>query len=280
MFQPVIPLSGNSGWNFLQSTYDRQLEAYSNSPQIRQDREYMTEKLSQPITLDDFMNDKRLLRVTMTAFGLGGEEWKGGFIRKVLTEVSDPESTFLPRLNNAKYTEFANTLLPLLGEIQLDEATVTDLGDRFEAASFEEAVGEVDDDMRLSLNFKSEIGAIAGSGSSEDTIAYKILGDIPIRTLLETATNLPSGISQLPVEKQAEIFKDKIRSAFGISNLSQLADADVTQKVIQRFHAMQSISNGVSSTAPGAAALTLLQAGTSQSGLGSQASQNLFLSLL
>jgi hypothetical protein len=102
MFQPVIPLTGNSGWKFLEATYDRQLESHSKSPQVRLDRDYLTEKFSEPVAVEDLLKDKRLLRVALTAFDLGGEEWKGGFIRKVLEEVVDPESSFLARLNNPK----------------------------------------------------------------------------------------------------------------------------------------------------------------------------------
>ena len=124
-FQPVIPLTGNNGWKFLQSTYDRQLSSHANSPQIKADRAYFTEKLSEPLTKEQFLNDKRLLRVALTAFDLGGEEWKRGFIDKVLKEVSDPESTFLARLNNPKYTAFAQAFKPVNGVISLTPVALT-----------------------------------------------------------------------------------------------------------------------------------------------------------
>ncbi|OYW86615.1 MAG: flagellar protein, partial [Hyphomonas sp. 32-62-5] len=86
MFQPVIPLTGIGGWRFLQSTYDRQLQSHSDSPQIKSDRAYLMEKFSKPVEMDTFMKDSRLLRVAMTAFDLGGEEWKRGFISKALND--------------------------------------------------------------------------------------------------------------------------------------------------------------------------------------------------
>ena len=90
MVQPAIPMSGLAGWSFLQTTYSRQLETFSDSASVKNDRAYMSEKLSSPISLDNFMSDRRLLRVTMTAFDLAGEEWKGGFIRKALEEAANP----------------------------------------------------------------------------------------------------------------------------------------------------------------------------------------------
>lgn len=275
MYQPVIPMSGIGGWRFLEATYDRQFESHSKSAQIRQDREYLVEKFSKPMTVEDFLDDSRLVRVTMTAFDLGGEEWKKGFIKKVLSEASDPESTFLPRLNNPKYTAFANTLLPLDGEIRLSEEQASDLADKFELASFEAAVGEVDDTMRIALNYKSEIGAIVGSGATENTMMYRILGDIPIRSMLERAINLPTDIRKLDVDQQAEIFSEKLKSAFGISKLSDLGDPKVIDKAILRYHAMESIQQGSSVSSSASAALTLL---TNAAGFGATASRNLFLS--
>ena len=106
VFQPVIPLSGFGGWNFLQSTYDAQLQTYSNSPQIKNDIDYFTEKFAEPMAVEDFLSDPRLRRISMTAFGLAGEEWKTGYVRTILDEVQDPASTFLARLNNPQYDAF------------------------------------------------------------------------------------------------------------------------------------------------------------------------------
>jgi hypothetical protein len=277
MFQPVIPLTGNSGWKFLEATYDRQLESHSNSAQVRLDRDYLVEKFSKPISVENFLDDRRLLRIALTSFDLGGEEWKRGFIDKVLTEVVDPESTFLARLNNSKYTAFAKALKPISGAIYFSPEEVANIAGNFETASFKSAVGEVDDSMRLSLNYKAEIGRIAGTGSSEEAILYRMLGDVPIRTLLEGATNLPSDIGKLPIERQAVILKESLQRTFGIREMSELIFPENINRVIQRFHAMESISQGMSSYSSASAALTLLGGGA---GLGSQGSQNLFLSLL
>jgi hypothetical protein len=275
MFQPAIPLSGIGGWKFLQATYTRQLESFTDSPQVRNDRDYMLDKLSQPMSVDDFMADRRLLRVTMTAFGLGGEEWKGGFIRKALDEVADPESTFLARLNNPKYTEFAESLLPIDGKIIMSSSELAKIAVNFEAQSFQAAVGNVDDSMRLALNYQSEIADMVGTDASEKTILYRILGDVPVRTVMETAFNLPESINSLDLDRQAEVFKERITSVLGISDLSELSSPEITEKMIHRFLAMETIENGSSSYSPASAALTLLS-----NGVGSQASENLFLSLL
>lgn len=275
MFQPAIPLSGYGGWKFLQSTYTRQLQTFADTPQIQNDRDYLVEKLSQPITVESFLDDRRLLRIALTAFDLGGEEWKRGFIDKVLTEVGDPESTFLPRLNNPKYSSFAETFAPADGLIALSPQALTDLAGQFETASFRVAVGDVDNSMRLSLNYQSEIVDLIGIGSTDDAILFRLLGSVPVRTVLETAMNLPTDMRKLPIERQADILKERLQTNFGVRDLSSLTSLDMIDKVLQRFHAMEAIAQGPSALAPGAAALALLN---SSVGFGSAASQNLFLS--
>lgn len=281
VFTPAIPTKGVGGWRFLEATYDRQLQNFTRTPQVRTDRDYMIDKFSQPISVEDFLKDSRLVRTTMMAFDLAGEEWKKGFIRKVLTEYGKPDSNFLSRLNNGKYTALAEGLAPSQqGMISLDPDALAAMSVRFETNAFEIAVGNVDDNMRLALNYKSEITGITANGASENAIAYRLMSDLPLYSVVKTAANLPEAISKLPVERQAEMIRNGLKRALGISSLSELSDPAVTDKLLVRFHALKAVSDGVSSNSPASAALTLLRGagGNAAFGLGAQASQNLFLS--
>lgn len=277
MFQPAIPLSGYGGWKFLQSTYTRQLENFADSPQIRNDRDYMVNKLSEPISTEAFLDDRRLLRVTMTAFGLAGEEWKRGFVEKALDEAADPDSNFFQRLNNPKYTRYAQTFTPDEGQIRIAPDDLAGLADQFERAAFQLAVGDVDNSMRLSLNYQSEIVDMVGIGSSDEAILFRILGSVPVRTVLEGALNLPQDMRSLDLDRQADILREQLSSKLGVRDLTDLTRLDKIDEVIKRYHAMNAIEQGPSPTTRGATALALLN---SSIGVGSGASQNLFLSLL
>ena len=277
VYQPVIPLTGYGGWKFLESTVDKQLEGFTDSARVKNDRQYFQDKMSAPIAMEDFLSDKRLLRISLTAFDLGGEEWKVGFIRHVMEEKADPDSNFLTRLNNQAYTNFANTFAITDGNISLSADTIATLSDDFELASFRSAVGDVDNNMKLSLNYKAKIGDLVREESSDSANLYRILGDVPVRTVLETALNLPSSWQKLDVDQQADILKERMLSVFSISKVTDLTNEDVMDKVIQRFHTMDSIANGQASLSSGSVALTLLN---NAAGFGSTASQNLFLSIV
>lgn len=275
-FQPVVPLSGIGGWQFLQATYDKQLQSYTKSPQVRNERDYLIEKFAQPVSVEDFLKDTRLVRATMTAFDLSGEEWKKGFIKKVLEEVGNPDSTFLQRLNNSKYTALADALKPVDGKIELSAEKIAAIAVSFERNSFEQAVGDIDDSMRLSLNYQAEIGEMTANGASDATVAYRIMGDVPVYTMLKTALNLPSDMSNLSVERQAEIITAGLKKVLGVSTLSEISSPELVDKIVVRYHAMKSITEGSAVNTPASAALILL--GGSSYGYGSDASQNLFLS--
>lgn len=275
-FQPVLPLSGLAGWNFLQETYDSQLDTYSKSPQIQRDIEYFKEKFAQPLAVEDFLSDPRLRRVSLTAFGLSGEEWKTGYIRNVLEEVQDPDSTFLQRLNNPQYTNFAESFEPANGQINLLSAEIDNIAARFAAESFEVAVGAQNDSMRLALNYRDGISEVVTEDSSDEAVLFKLLGSEPIRAVLDTALGIPADLSQLDIDRQAEYLEDRLKSQFGIGNVQELKDPEVVDQVLKRFQILAGIDQNFASTSSASTALVLL--GNAASGFGALASQNLFLS--
>lgn len=259
MVQPVIPLGGYGGWRFLQSTFDRQFDGFASSSAIANDRNYLVGKLSQPLSQEDFVSDQRLRRVALTAFGLEAEFWKRGFIDRVLTEAVTDGSTFLQRLNSSQYARFAEVFAPVNGQIQLSPETVAAVARDFEAKSFEIAVGEVDGNLRLGLTFEAEIGSIVSTAASGQTALFRLLGNVPVRTVLESALNLPAEIRKLPIDRQAEILRKSLGNTFGITDLAELAQPEKIDRVLQRFFAIRSAGDSNGAFTSGAIALTLLE---------------------
>jgi len=275
VFRPALPLSGVAGYNFLQATYDKQLQTFSDSVSVQNDRTYLEDRLSGPVAVEDLLADRRLLRITLTSFGLAGEETKGGLVRRVLESVSDPEDSLLQRLNNPEYERFAEVFEPDAdGNVSISAEALSDIALEFERELFETAVGEVDADQRLGLNYQSDIESLIGTDSSDEAILFRLLGSEPVRTLLEGALSLLDAFAALPIDRQAEELQEQLQSKLGINDLSELSSPENIDRVITRYHAIQSAIQGPNSLTPGAVALTLL------TGVGSNAIQNLFLSNL
>ncbi len=259
MFTPTIPITGYAGWKFLQTTLERQQEAFNSNAAIKNDIDYFNKKLADPISLDDFIADRRLLRITLSSFGLAGEETKGALVKRVLKEGVSDNDALVYRIGNPKYTALATAIPVIDGEIFINSEARQKMIANFERESFNIAVGEVDNNMRLALNYSQEISDIVSRSNSDDAIWYSILGSTPVRTVLEGALSLPPSFQRLDVDRQADILKERAASFLKISSPQDLTDPAVIEKAIQRFQVSEQIKLGPTLATPGYAGVLLLQ---------------------
>lgn len=255
---PVLVSSGLTGWNFLKASLPTQETVFNNSADISRDVEYFKDNIGDVKTLDDFMGDRRLLKVALGAFGLGEEINKGAFVRKVLEEGTQDRSAFGVRLNNSDYLDMARMFDFSSGTLSLSEADVASAVKDYQQESFEVALGDVDNGMRLALNFKREIAKLADSGLSENGGWFKAMGSVPLRTVLESAFNMPSGFAQLDIDKQKELLSDKANVLFGGKSVDVFKDPEVVETTIRRYLLQEQIASGPTANTPGFAALSLL----------------------
>lgn len=277
-FQPVVPLSGIPGWRFLQSTEQAQRATFERSGLMERDAEYFRQNIANVATADDLLADRRLLRVALGAFGLDEDIGKTAFLRKVLAEGTDDPGSFANRFVDPRYRElsaafgFGN----LGGPQTLRPGFAGEVVSAFRERQFEIAVGNQDTDMRLALGFRREIGRYASDPNADSAAWFRILGSQPLRRVFEAAYNLPSQFGGLDVDQQRDILRDRTQDLFGSRSLAVFRDPAAVEKLIDRFLVAQQALNGPSASAPGAAALTLLQ--NAAGGAGSAARINLILS--
>ncbi len=279
-FSPVIPSSGLTGWSFLQRTLDRQEDLFAKSPEINRDIEYFKENIGNIKTLDDFMGDRRIQKVVLGSFGLGDEIDKGAFVRKVLEEgvraaAPGEPASFAVRLNNSDYLALARTFNFDNGNLRISSVVADDIAAKYERQSFEIEVGDVDQNMRLALNFERKISEFTGQGSTEDGGWFRLMGSVPMRTVLESAFNLPSQFSSLDIDRQKDILKDKAFQKFGEKSIELFTDPANVQSLIKDFLLRQELDSGPTISTPGFSALALFG---DNSGVGSGSILNILLS--
>ncbi|WP_293576773.1 DUF1217 domain-containing protein [Phaeobacter sp.] len=90
--------------------------------------------------------------------------------------------------------------------------------------NFEIAIGESDPNMRLALALERELQAIVDIGGSEDAHWYGIIGSPPLKTVFESALNLPSSFGQLDVDRQVQEMKDRMDIRFGTTHPKDLIE--------------------------------------------------------
>ncbi|WP_371224989.1 DUF1217 domain-containing protein [Roseovarius sp. 2305UL8-3] len=259
-FQPVVPISGLSGWTFLQNTLPRQTEAYNSSPVLTRDTDYFAQNIGSVDSAEALVSDRRLLRVALGAFGLQDDINSKALIQKVLEEGTIDDNALANRLSDDRYRQLSQAFGfgDFTGMRTGREGFADEINALYRRRSFEAAVGEQDQTMRLALNAKRELVEIAGRDDTENTKWFNIMGVQPLRQVFETVLGLPSGFGQLDLDRQLDEFKSRASSQLGLSSLAGLKDPEVLDDLVERFVLRDQISAS-ESLSTGSIALSILQ---------------------
>lgn len=259
-FQPVVPFGGLQGWVLLNSTLPRQTEVFNKSPEITRDTDYFAKTIGSVQTAEDLVNDRRLLRVALGAFGLQDDINSKAFIRTILEEGTKDDDALANRLADDRYKKLADAFGfdRLIGPRTQNESFPSEINDLYRRRAFEVAIGRQDDAMRLALNASRELVDIAGRDETENTKWFTIMGQQPLRKVFETALGLPSGFGQLDLDRQLEEFRKRASTQFGLTSLEDLKDPEMLDKLVERFLLRDQVS-AFTAQSSGSIALTLLQ---------------------
>ncbi|SMX32215.1 DUF1217 domain-containing protein [Maliponia aquimaris] len=259
-YQPVIVGSGLVGWQFLKSTQDTQRTVFDKSASLTRDTEYFEANIGKITSAEDLVADRRLRRVALGAFGLQDDIDNIFFIRKILDEGTLNQDSLANKMSDDRYKAMAKAFAfdSPLGPATQGSGFAKSIVARFRAQEFEVAVGNQDESLRLSLNLERALPEIAATSSADDTKWFRVMGTSPLRTVLETALGLPKGFGQLDIDKQLEMFRDKMQSRFGVSEIDEIAEPEVMGRVIQTYLLQNQIKES-SAIGSGQLALTLLQ---------------------
>ncbi|MCT4608175.1 MAG: DUF1217 domain-containing protein [Pelagimonas sp.] len=210
---------------------------------------------------EDLIKAPRFLLVALTAFGLEEKVGQKSLLKSVLEQGGKDPSALANILGDSRYEELASAF-------EFDRKPVSPMAapgfadnilSDFRTHEFEVAVGNVDENLRFALNFERAIPQLAKNESSDNTKWYQVLGTTSLRKVFQSALGLPSGFSQIDLDKQLEVIKEKVDTRFGIKNFSDLTDPDIGARIIESF-LLQSQVQSTLSTGAQQTALTMLQA--------------------
>lgn len=267
-FNPVLPLAGYAGWMFLKRTAATQLEAYSSQTSITRDSAYFREKIGGINSADELVNDHRLLRVALSAYGLEADLPNKFFIKKVLEDGTLDPKALANKLADKRYAEFSRAFG--FGDFSTPRTKISDFADkllkRYVEKQFQASVGEQNPSFRIAMNAETQLKDLAGSSSADRSKWFTVLGSPPLREVFEKAFGLPSAFAAIDLDKQVEVLQERTRSAFGTADLSQFRDSEKMSKLVRMFVVRSEIAEYAPSISSGQIALTLLQQGSYRSG--------------
>lgn len=237
MFQPIVPLTGYAGWLFLERTAETQREAFSASPDLTRKKEYFRENIGQISTAEELVEDRQLLEVALGAFGLDDDIDNKFFIQKILSEGTIDSESLANRLTDSRYSDLSKAFG--FGDFQVPNTILSDFPDRildrYDNKQFETAIGDQDNNLRLAMNFSSALQDVVDNQSSEDGRWFAVMGNAPLREVVEKALGLPSSFGALDIDLQLEGFKEKAETQFGSSDVSVFTDPEAEEKALRLF---------------------------------------------
>jgi hypothetical protein len=92
--------------------------------------------------------------------------------------------------------------------------------------------------MRLALNARRELTALASDDASERTKWFRLMGTPPLRKVVEGALGLPAGVGTLDIDRQLDEFRDRAAERFGTDTIAGLAEPATLERLLDRFTAV------------------------------------------
>lgn len=260
-FQPVLPLGGLAGWGFLKRTLERQQAAQQAAPVQQRDEAYFRDRIGKVSTAEQLVSDKRLLRIALTAFGLEGDINSKAFIQKVLEGGTLKDGSLANKLADKQYQKLSAAFG--FGDFSVPRTKISTFPDeilaQFRARSFETAVGTQNNTFRLALNAERELSALAARPISDTAKWYSVLGNAPLREVVQTALGLPKSFASIDLDQQVAVLKDRAETAFGSSGIDQFTDPARMESLVRRFMFRAEMQEQGAGSSSAAIALQLLQ---------------------
>ncbi len=241
--------------NYKQLTHDMvsTMALTAKRPEIKRESKHYLDRIRDIKTVDEFMNDSRVLNYALSAFGLKDMAFAKAFIRKVLSEGVDNPNSFTLQLADSRFREFAETFnFARYGKATTSfDRTQQGTVDRYLRNTVEEQAGKQNESLRLALYFQRKAPQISTT--------YGILADRAIYTVVRTALGLPIAISSGDIDKQATLIGSKV-------DVKDFSDPAKLEKFIMRYMAASIASGAGQSATTDSPAITIMQGATSTLG--------------
>ncbi|QDC11157.1 DUF1217 domain-containing protein [Oceanicola sp. D3] len=225
MFTPIVPTGGLLGWQFLQRTQESQQQTLANSASVQSDMEVFEERIANVETAEDLVNDFRLLRVALGAFGLSDDIGNKYFIQKVLEEGTSDPAALANRLSDTRYLNLAEAFgfgaygTPNNGfaavEAQIRAGTDTLPPNQRQEAG-DQAMQLVDRLKALSDEMSRAPGSdgVAALRDEVDALWPEVMGNRRMREAMLSAFNVAEGFDALDQGVQVEVMRQQVFGLF------------------------------------------------------------------
>lgn len=200
------------------------------TPAVARETAYYKENIVKATTIEDFVNDRRLLNYALKAWGLEDMSYAKGLIKKVLEGGIDNPRSLANTLQSGRFKEFATTFnyktwqtaTPVL------EGVKTKTVENYVRQSLEQTTAESSPGARLALYFERKAPNIKN--------AYSILADATLLKVVQTALGIPASMSASNIDSQAAMISQKL-------DVADLQEPAKLGRFLERFAASYDAAN-------------------------------------
>lgn len=260
-FQPILQQSGLAGWAFLKRTKERQQTSFNATPALQRDVDHFRKSLPGLVSVKSLVDDRRVLKVALGAFGLQDDINNRAFIHKLIEDGTSERKALANRLTDKRYFAFAKAFEYLANtSTPSAEAGFADrIATAYRSREFEIAVGAQDQSMRLALTLQRDLPLVAAEFATDSARWFAVLGNPPLRETLQTSLGFPQQFAQLDVDLQVRRMKAAAKRKFGTDELQKLGEPESLQRITRDFLVMSQLRDTSTVMTGTVVALTLLQ---------------------
>ena len=257
-FKPFIVGTGVNAWSTLQSTIDRQKNAFEKREDIKNQINNFTSDMKKIQTTDALMNNYASLNVALGAFDLSDDLNNRYFIKRILDEGSINQSSLANRLQDNRYRQLAKNFSAeqFFFRNTSEDSFIRNISERYINISFEKAVGELNSDLRLALSFERNLSFVA-SARTNDAAWFQVMANPPIKEVFQKIFGLPLQFGLLDIDRQHDVMQEKSKIHLGTSDLSILTKKDNIENAVRLF-LLKNQMNDVNIKSPVQIALSLI----------------------
>ncbi len=239
-----------TSYNVLSRTMPATIARTAKDPSVQRETAYYQSKVSSIKTIDDFVNDTRVLTYALKAWGLEDMSYAKGLIKKVLEGGLDDPRSLGNTLASGRFKEFASVFnFKSYGRATMAfDKPQKNTVDNYVRQRVEADQGDANPALRLALYFQRKAPTIKS--------AIYILADTNLLKVVQTTLNIPSATANSSLDAQMSLINQKM-------NVADLQDPTKLNKFLQRFAVAYDAAHGT----PGVSAASVMQGGGGTIGL-------------
>lgn len=218
-------------YNLVRENYGRLIQQQTKRAEVQREIDYFVQNIKNVETPEDLIEDSRLYRFTLTAFGLESQIFAKGLIKKLLEEGTDSPFDLANKMSDKRFKDLAvATGFAEFGDAkvkspQFAQAVVK----KFIQISIEQEQGEQNSGVQLALYFERQAPRIKNW--------FAVFADRALMEVMRVSLGLPQEVFTQDLDRLAV----KLEKRF---DLEKLQDPQELQKFLKRFTLLQDLEQG------------------------------------